>query len=151
MLFEQREHPRRRGSSSDAGQMVVELCAVVPVIVMVAVLVLDSLVYAASCSGFDHLAAQGALSVAGAPAGTEFSAQQAAQDLQTRLQEGRGERERVEVEASELGTLCLFTCRLSVTPWPLAAPGQRVFSMSVPLELEHSFSFAVRPYVIGAL
>ena len=90
MLLEQRERPSRRGSSGDAGQMVVELCAVVPVIVMVAVLVLDSLVYAASCSGFDHLAAQGALSVAGAPAGTEFSVQQAAQDLQARLQEGRG-------------------------------------------------------------
>ena len=151
MLFGQRARPRRRRSAGDAGQMVVELCAVIPVVVMVAVAVLDGLVYAAACSGFDHLAAQGTLSVAGAPAGTDFSAEQAAQDLQARLQEGRGERERVEVEASDLGTLCLFTCHLSVTPWPLAAPGQRLFSMSVPLELEHSFSFAVRPYVIGAL
>lgn len=138
-------------ASAQAGQMVVELAAVMPVVLMVAVAVIDGLVFTAACSSFDHLAAQGVLSVAAVPAGTEFSAADAAQELQARLQESSGEQGRVRVEAQEQGSTCCFTCSLSMAPWPLARPGERLFSTIVPLQLEHSFSFAVRPYVVGRL
>lgn len=146
------QHRRRLGGAgAQDGQMVVELAAVTPVILMVAVAVVDGLVFTGACSSFDHLAAQGALSVAGAPAGTEFSAQDAAQELQARLQEASGGQCSVRVEAQEQGSVCTFACSLSMAPWPLAQPGATLFSTAVPVQLEHTFSFAVRPYVVGRL
>lgn len=141
---------RWRGCSQ-AGQMVVELCAVMPAVLMVAVAVVDGLVFTAACSSFDHLAPQAALSVAGAPAGTAFSAQDASQELQERLQEAVGEQGSVRVEAQEEGRVCTFTCTLAMAPWPLAKPGEQLFSTLVPVQLEHSMGFAVRPYVVGSL
>ena len=38
-----------------------------------------------------------------------------------------------------------------MAPWPLAQPGEQLFSMLVPVQLEHRLSFAVRPYVVGSL
>lgn len=138
-------------AGAQAGQMVVELCAVMPAILMVAVAVIDGLVFTAACSSFDHLAPQAVLSVAGSPAGTAFSAGDAAQELQARLQEACGEQASVRVEAWEQGSVCTFTCTLAMAPWPLARPGEQLFSMLVPVQLEHRLSFAVRPYVVGSL
>lgn len=132
--------------------MVVELCVVMPVILMVAVAIVDGLVFAAACARFDHLAPQAVIAVATAPEGTSFDAGASSVEIAGRLEEAMGEEHTtVGVEADDNGRLCEFTCRLSMAPWPLADAGGDVMGMSVPLRLSREFKFCVRPYVIGEL
>ena len=137
---------------SEYGQMMIELCAVTPVILMMAVVIIDGLSFTALSSRFDHLAAQVVLAVAASPQGTDFDAATAASSIQTQLQEQlANDHGQVSISAEEVGATCTFNCQISVVPWPLSSGGLNVFGMAVPTQLEHSFSFAVRPYVIGAL
>ncbi len=136
----------------EAGQMVVELCVVMPVILMVAVAIVDGLVFAAACAKFDHLAPQAVLAVAASPEGTSFDAGACSAEIEGCLfEEMAKDRAEVSVEASDSGRVCEFTCKLSMTPWPLVDAGGSVMGMGVPVQLSREFRFCVRPYVIGEL
>lgn len=140
------------GNCLEAGQMVVELCVVMPVILMVAVAIVDGLVFAATCAKFDHLAPQAVLAVAASPEGTSFDAGTCSAEVEGQLSEEMAkDRAEVSVEASGGGRVCEFTCKLSMIPWPLADPGGSVMGMGVPMQLSREFKFCVRPYVIGEL
>ena len=143
---------RLPAEAGELGQMVVELCVVMPVILMVAVAVIDGLFFAAVSSRFDHLAAQAVLAVAGAPQGSELSAGGLAQEIQGAVEGALDcDKATVSVSASNAGKACVFDFELRVKPWPLSSGGSRVMGMAVLDSLSHKFSFAVRPYVIGEI
>lgn len=144
--------PAGTGSSKhEAGQMVVELCVTMPVVLMVAVVVVDALVFTATASKFDHLSSQAVIAVAGAPAGTQFDSAQLSSEVRDLLVEEMGDSHvQIDVSASDDGSISEFTCKMSMAPWPLGTGGQ-VMDMTIPVLLEHELRFAVRPYVIGEL
>lgn len=152
---------RRRGITSslvldrsltrETGQMVVELCVVMPVVLMVAVVIIDGLVFAAAASKFDHLSSQAILAEATSPGGTEFDPDLMGANVQSLLaEEMEDSHVNIEVAVSGSGHACEFKCTMSFVPWPLGTSGT-VMSMSVPALLEHGSVFCVRPYVIGEL
>lgn len=134
----------------ESGQMVVELCVVMPVVLMVAVAIIDGLVFTAAASKFEHLSSQAVLAAAAAPAGTQFDSVQVAGEVQELLAQEMGDsRVDVEVGASQSGKVCEFACKMFMRPWPLGSAS--VFGMLIPTALEHECRFDVRPYVIGEL
>ncbi len=131
--------------------MVVELCVVMPVVLMVAVAVIDGLVFAAAASKFDHLSSQAILAEATSPGGTEFDPDLIGANVQSLLiEEMEDSHVNIEIAVSGSGHVCEFKCTMSFVPWPLGAGGT-VMGMSVPALLEHEPVFCVRPYVIGEL
>ena len=138
-------------SRYEAGQMVVELCVTMPVVLMVAVVVVDALVFTAAASKFEHLSSQAVIAVAAAPAGTQFDSAQLSSEVRDLLvQEMDDSHIQIDVSALDDGSISEFTCKMSMAPWPLGKSSQ-VMGMTVPVLLEHELKFAVRPYVIGKL
>ena len=134
--------------------MSVEMAVSLPVLVVCMVIAIDVLVYMGECARFDHLAPQEVLACATSPSHGAVS-QANAQGVQAALS---GEFSRynaqVQVEAQEGGALdgsVVYTCTLSLAPWPLGSAGGSVLGTDVPLALRHSCSFAVDPYVPGQL
>lgn len=135
---------------SEDGQMVVELCVVMPVVLMVAVAIIDSLVFAAASSKFEHLSSQAVVAVAASPSGTDFDAASCAEEVRARLQsEMEGSKVEVKVEALSSDRVCEFDCEMSMTPWPLGKGD--VMGMAIPAKLRYVSKLCVRPYEIGAL
>lgn len=136
----------------ERGQMVVELCVVMPVVLMVAVIIIDGLVFAAASSKFGHLAAQAVLCAAASPSGVDFDstavASQIEEQLATEMNDSQVE---VEVSASTSGRICEFACEMSMVPWPLSQGGGSVMGIGVPARLKYVSKLSVRPYEIGAL
>ncbi len=144
----------RRGSAAERGQMSVEMAVSLPVLVVCMVIAIDVLVYMGECARFDHLAPQEILACATSP--SHGAASQAnAQGVQDALSsEFSRYNAQVEVDAQEGGVLdgaVVYTCTLSLAPWPLGFAGSSVLGTGVPLALRHSCSFAVDPYVPGQL
>lgn len=138
--------------SREQGQMAVELCVTMPVALMIAVVILDSLTFAAACARFDHLAPQAVVAVAGSPAGATFDSGECAGAIQQRLSgELESEHLQVEVRASQDGPLCEFTCKASAAPWPFSAGNASLFGLAIPSLMEHEVKLSVRPYSLGAL
>lgn len=134
------------------GQMVVELAAVTPVVLMVALVIVNSLFFVAVSARFDHAAPQIVLSVCSSPEGTEFDIEQACGLVTERLSQEIGEeRARFEVSNREESGSEVFTCRVFMRPWPLAQGKSSFLGLSIPFELEHEASLALDPYVIGEL
>ncbi len=139
---------------AERGQMSVEMAVSLPVLIICMVIAIDVLVYMGECARFDHLAPQEVLACATSP--SHGAASQAnAQGVQDAL---AGEFSRcnacVEVDAQEGGLLdgsVVYTCTLSLAPWPLGSAGGSVLGAGIPLSLRHSCSFAVDPYVPGQL
>ena len=146
--------PACRARRAECGQMSVEMAVSLPVLVVCMVIAIDVLVYMGECARFDHLAPQEVLACATSPSHGATS-QANAQGVQAALS---GEFSRynaqVQVEAQEGGALdgsVVYTCTLSLAPWPLGSAGGSVLGTDVPLALRHSCSFAVDPYVPGQL
>lgn len=132
--------------------MVVELCAVMPVVLMVAVAIIDGLVFASASSKFGHLASQAVLASAAAPSGTEFDSVASASQIKTQLAEEMNDPHvEIEVRPSQSGHMCEFACEMSMTPWPLSRGGGAVMGMGVPVRLKYVSKLCVRPYEIGGL
>lgn len=136
----------------ESGQMVVELCAVMPVVLMVAVAIIDGLVFAGVSSKFEHLASQAVLASAAAPDGIDFDPAALALQIEERLAEEMDDsRVGIEVKAAQTGHICEFSCEVSMTPWPLSHGGGVVMGMGVPVQLRYVSRLSVRPYEIGGL
>lgn len=132
--------------------MVVELCVVMPVVLMVAVIVIDGLVFAAVSSKFEHLAAQAVVALAGAPSGVDFDPTESASQIEAQLVTEMGDsRIDVEVKPSQTGHTCEFACELFMIPWPLSRGGGAVMGMGVPVRLRYVSKLSVLPYEIGGL
>ena len=132
--------------------MVVELCAVMPVVLMAAVIIIDGLVFAATSSKFGHLASQAVLCVAAAPSGVDFDSASAASQVEEQLVSEMGDPHiEISVNALPSGCVCEFACEMRMTPWPLSRGGGFVMGMGVPVQLKYVDKLSVRPYEIGAL
>ncbi len=138
--------------SREQGQMAVELCVTMPVALMIVVVILDSLTFAAACARFDQLAPQTIVAVAGSPSGASFNPEECAGAIQQRLSsELASEHLQVEVETNQDGALCEFVCKAWAAPWPFSAGNASLFGLAVPSLMEHEVKMSVRPYSLGAL
>ena len=136
---------------NERGQMAVELCVTMPIALAVAVVILDTLTFAAACAEFDHLAPQAIVALAAVPEGVEFDAESCCAQIKERLeQELDSSHLEVTVNVGQDGSIRNFTCAARAAPWPFSASGS-FFGLHVPSLLSHETELAVRPYSMGDL
>ena len=146
-----------------AGQMTVELAVVVPVVMVVALTVLNLMWYVEACAAFDQVAYDAVIAhgVAGSGEQTEVSA---VEEVRSALEEALGREDtcEVEVSASAAGSggegssfvisplLTRYTCTMRYRPWPrlVRFPG---VTYAAPFALEHACELVVDRYRPGVV
>ena len=145
----------KRYISDTSGQMSVELCVTLPIILIFMVIAIDAMMYIGACSSFDHIANQAILAFGCSQDGNEFDQQEAVDDIKQAIEEQSDSQiKRVEVKAEScgiLGDLVKYTCQLNYAPWPLNVEGISVFGIHLSTSLNHERSFVVRSYAPGKL
>lgn len=143
--------------------MTVELAVVTPVVIVVALVVLNLMGFVEACAAFDQVALDAVVAQGVAPSG-EQSENRAAAEVRSAIEEllGREGRCEVEVRAEAVGMgatssglvmsplLTRYVCTLTYRPWPrlLRMPG---VTYEAPLALRHECEFVVdrfRPGVV---
>ncbi len=142
---------RRRGAA-ERGQMTVELAVVFPVLVAVAVIAVNALLFFSECAAFDRVAREAVRVHATSPAygqGLEQSRAQVAQTVEQAF-DRPFEATRVAVEGTD-GGHARFTATIEFSP-TLFGMGLKpsVFGVALP-PLQHEVSLAVDPYKPGVL
>lgn len=147
-----------------AGQMTVELAATVPVVIVVALVVLNLMGYVEACAAFDQVALDAVVSQGVAPSGEQTQVASVAA-VRAALEEALGREGRCEVEvraerasaATDAGTtfvvsplLTRYVCTLVYRPWPrlLRMPG---VTFEAPLVLRHERELVVDRYRPGVV
>lgn len=145
------------------GQMAVEAAVVMPVMIAVAVAVLNLMWFLEDCSRFDRVSLDAVLSQAVSPAGEdqEAGAQEAAVAEAIMLAMGGARGVEVSVEArtvwDDVGDglgftfaphLTRYVCTMSYRPWPSALTVAFI-DAAIPFELEHSRQITVDRYRPG--
>ena len=149
--------------ASREGQMTVELAVVTPVVIVVALVVLNLMGFVEACAAFDQVALDAVVAHGVAPSG-EQSEGRAASEVRSAIEEllGREDRCEVEVRAEAVGMgttssglvmsplLTRYVCTLTYRPWPrlLRMPG---VTYEAPLALRHECELVVdrfRPGVV---
>lgn len=137
------------------GQMSVELCVTLPVILIFLVIAIDGMVFINACSKFDHVANQAILAFACSQDGNEFDEEEALNDVKKAMEEASGKQHAsVEVEAQKcgiMGDLVKYTCQLNYFPWPLSANQVSIFGVNLSASLKHKRVFVVRAFAPGKL
>lgn len=150
----------RRGGP---GQMTVELAVVTPVVIVVALIVLNLMGFVEACAAFDQAALDAVISHGVAPAGEQTQIA-AVDEVREALSEALGREGtcEVEVSASAAGEgardatfalsplLTRYTCTLVYRPWPrlLRMPG---ITYEAPLVLRHERELVVDRYRPGVV
>ncbi len=143
--------------------MTVELAVVTPVVIVVALVVLNLMGFVEACAAFDQVALDAVVAHGVAPSG-EQSEGRAASEVRSAIEEllGREGRCEVEVRAEAVGMgatssglvmsplLTRYVCTLTYRPWPrlLRMPG---VTYEAPLALRHECELVVdrfRPGVV---
>ncbi len=148
---------------SDSGQMAVELAVVTPVVIVVALVVMNLMGFVEACAAFDQLALDAVVSQGVAPAGEQVLFASVEQ-VRTSLVESLGREDRCEVEVSAQSVnegrkdtsltvsplLTRYVCTLSYHPWPrfLRMPG---VTFEAPLALRHKRELVVDRYRPGVV
>ena len=149
--------------ASREGQMTVELAVITPVVIVVALVVLNLMGFVEACAAFDQVALDAVVAHGVAPSG-EQSEGRAASEVRSAIEEllGREGRCEVEVRAEAVGMgatssglvmsplLTRYVCTLTYRPWPrlLRMPG---VTYEAPLALRHECELVVdrfRPGVV---
>lgn len=157
---------RGRGSGpswGEGGQMTVELAVTVPVVIVVALIVMNLAGFVEACAAFDQAALDAVIAHGIAPTG-EQTEQVAVGEVRAALTEllGRGDRCEVEVrlegasEDAPSGSLVVsplltrYVCTLRYRPWPrlLRLPG---VTFEAPLVLTHERELVVDRYRPGVV
>lgn len=151
---------------SDRGQMVVELAVVAPVMIAVALLVVNLMQFVGTSAAFDRLAPDAIMALAVAPEGTGDASSDVTHGVGQAIHEALGGSERLDVhvdtqnawQAAQVkgdGALLSFAphltryvCTLRFSPWPSSIAIAGV-DLHVPLYLEHTRSFTVDRYRPG--
>ena len=147
--------------------MVVELAVVTPVMLVVAIVVLNLLFFLEACARFDRVVPDVVMALAVSPAGEDAEAGGQAHAVSVALAEAmeglRGVEVRVEEQSAwdagegEGGVgfsfaphLTRYVCTLSYAPWPSSFTAAGV-NAAIPGRLEHVRSFTVDRYRSGVL
>lgn len=153
----------RQWCGDASGQMVVELAVVIPVVLVVALIVLNLMGYIEACAAFDQAVPDTVIACGVSPA-QEQDLPSALSSIQAQLTRTIGREARCEVEVSaapltdypEGAPLTLsplltrFECTLIYRPWPqeLRLPG---ISLVSPVALRHQRSFVVDRFRSGVV
>ncbi len=149
----------------EQGQMAVELAAVIPVMIILALISVNLLVYMSDCTRFDRLAEQAVRTEAVSPSYTEYGAKSSEQRIKSALEEQFASADyiQIEVESSdravfsdslEVGDGLIFsliptyreyTCTMTFTA-PFFPNG--VFGLSLPTTT-HTCTLVVDPFEPG--
>ena len=159
-----REEPGWEGDAMRArrGQMTVELAALVPVVVVVALVTVNLMEFLVLCSRFDRASLDAVVSQGVAPGGaqTHVAATEAVRSaLADAMDSGRCE---VDVRSEDVGEgsrgtsfaisplLTRYVCTMSFAPWPreLRMPG---ISLRSPVLLRHRRELVVDRYRPGVV
>lgn len=148
------------------GQMVVELAVVTPVMLAVAIVVLNLLFFLEACARFDRVVPDVVMAVAVSPAGEDAEAGNRAHAVSVALAEAMGDARGVEVRVEEQSAweaageggvgfaiaphLTRYVCTLSYAPWPSSFTVAGV-NAGIPGRLEHMRTFMVDRYRPGVL
>ena len=135
--------------------MTVELAVITPVVIVVALVVLNLMGFVEACAAFDQVALDAVVAHGVAPSG-EQSEGRAASEVRSAIEEllGREGRCEVEVRAEAVGMgatssglvmsplLTRYVCTLTYRPWPrlLRMPG---VTYEAPLALRHECELVV--------
>lgn len=148
---------------SQSGQMTVELAVLVPVVIVVALVVVNLMEFVDACAAFDRLSLDEVIAEGVSPAGEQsMPASIAAVEGALRAALGRERYCDVEVRAERVSAgkgesllsvaplLTRYTCTLVFLPWPreLRLPG---ISYSAPLELRHERTLVIDRYRPGVV
>lgn len=156
-LYPRLVHARR-------GQMAVELMVVMPVVVALAIVALDCMVYFGDCARFDRVAGEAVRLHGASPSSAEYGASESLGEIQQEISRGMGNPSRLSFAVSCDGALVsgisepgsigsylpqprTYTCTLSFTPWPLASGAFGVQS----IHMSHGKSYVVDPYRPGVI
>ena len=144
------------------GQMTVELAVMTPVVIVIALVVLNLMGYVEACAAFDQAAQDAVIAQGVAPAGSQNEAR-ATEEVRSLLEDllGREDRCEVEVRAEAVSggaegsfvispLLTRYVCTLSYRPWPrlLRLPG---VTYEAPLSLRHECELVVDRYRPGVV
>lgn len=143
----------------ERGQMTVELCIVIPVCLVIAVIATNSLTFFAQCASFDRVGRNAVRTVAAAPSDGATSAQMEA-DILGLVEE---EMEGIDANCTSAGriigdgfnvdsrgyTTFILTLRYAPTLFGLPLRGS-VFGVDLP-RLEHSIALTVDGYTPGKM
>lgn len=145
------------------GQMTVELAVVTPVVIVVALIVVNLMSFVGACAAFDQAALDAVLAHGVAPSG-EQSEVAAVEEVREALSESLGHEGscEVSVRAENVGErataasfvvsplLTRYVCTLSFYPWPtrLRLPG---ITLEAPLALVHERELVVDRYRPGVV
>lgn len=135
-----------------SGQMSIEFMLVLPVIIIIAVIAVNALLFFSECAAFDRLVRDAVRVHATSPAygqGLEQSCSQIAEAVSQNFEE-ENLVTTVNCEQNALGN-ATFTAEIIFSP-TLFGMGMRSSVLGVPLpSLKHSVSFTVSPYKPGVL
>lgn len=148
---------RRRGARD--AQATVEMAAVCPVLIVLALVSYNVMRFTSLVARFDRVAPDIVLAHGAAPAGEGRS--DASEEIASRLSEAMGEGVAVEVERvadgaagdsvpALIGSADTYRCRMAYRPWPgdFSLAGVR---FGAPLELVHERETTVDPWRPGAV
>lgn len=137
---------------SEKGQMTVELCIVFPILIIIAVILVNSLSFASTCASFDRVARNSIRMDATSPRIRSSNDEIQAVVKDTLEQQFSADNETVEVTNSgKSGNLHVFTCTLKWKP-TLFGLGlvDNVFGIALP-EIVHVSTLTIDPYKPGDL
>lgn len=153
------------GIRGERGQMTVELAAVMPVVIVVALIVANVVRFCCLCATFDRVALDAIVSQGVAPSGDQ-SEEVAVGEVRSAIEDALGDPScAVEVTAEPVGaqerragrvsvsfaaSLTRFTCTLRFHPWPASLSICGV-SMGDAAQLTHERSLVVDRYRPGVV
>ena len=154
----------RRHLFEEAGQMSVEAALVLPVVIVLAFVMANALLYVEACITFDRIAYDAVLSQGVAPSG-EQSTEQASSAIQSTIEEALNRSSTCEVTVvaydvdrfsssgdavfSIVPTLTRYECTLYFTPW--GSTIQIAGVSFTPAALTHTRSYVVDRYRSGVV
>ncbi|WP_245798973.1 hypothetical protein [Collinsella vaginalis] len=152
------------GVAEERAQATVEMAVMAPVLIIVALIVYNLMVFISATARFDRVAPDIVLAHGASPVGGEGAATAAvAATVKTELERAMGTYDiEVEVSVAEeedgsptallslVGGLRTFTCTMRFTPWPqgLALAG---IALGAPVRLTHERAVIVDPWRPGVI
>lgn len=144
--------PRTEKPQGELGQMTVEFAVALPVLIVVAVVAVNAVLFFSECAAFDRVARE-AMRLHVASPSYEQSLEQSRAQVEDTITQALGQsylETRVAIEGTAVGHVrCTATLEFSPTLFGLGLKSS-VFGVALP-HLDHAVSLVVDPYKPGVL